>query len=173
MSLLAQPGSLVVVHGGGGREWAGRGGNPSDVHFLSNHDHTSERRQGRNNRKEEKGKGEKTHSHTQNPRLIMPPPQPLRLILKLPGAINTRTPRPIAIDKITSLDHKVFNNTVELAALVALRAAQVVLGLAGAELAEVLGGARDSVGVELHFDTAEGLAAEGKVEEDDGVFGGC
>lgn len=49
----------------------------------------------------------------------------------------------------------------------------MVLRLAGAELAEVLGGARDSVGVELHFDAAEGFAAEGEVEEDDGVFCGC
>ena len=102
----------------------------------------------------------------------MPPPQTLSLILKLPRPINTRAPRPIAIHKISSLDHEILDHTVELAALVALRAAQVVLGLAGAELAEVLGGARDGVGVQLHFDAAEGLAAEGEVEEDDRVFGG-
>ena len=102
----------------------------------------------------------------------MPPPQPLRLVPKLPRPIDARAPRAIAVDKIPSLDHEVLDHAVELAALVALRAAQVVLGLAGAELAEVLGGARDGVGVQLHFDAAEGLAAEGEVEEDDGVFGG-
>ena len=48
----------------------------------------------------------------------------------------------------------------------------MVFRLAGAELAEVLGGAWDGVGVELHFDAAEGCAAEGEVEEYDGVFGG-
>lgn len=102
----------------------------------------------------------------------MPPPQPLRLILELPRPINRRTPRPIAINKIPSLDHEILDHAVELRALVALRAAEVVLRLAGAELAEVFGGARDGVGVEEHFDAAEGFAAEGEVEEDDGVFCG-
>ena len=102
----------------------------------------------------------------------MPPPQTLSLILKLPRPINARATRTIAIHKIPSLDHEVLDHAVELAALVPLRAAQVVFRLAGAELAEVLGGARDGVGVELHFDAAEGFAAEGEVEEDNGVFGG-
>ena len=62
---------------------------------------------------------------------------------------------------------------MELRALVALRAAEVVFRLAGAELAEVFGGAWDGVGEELHFDAAEGFAAEGEVEEDDGIFCGC
>ena len=115
---------------------------------------------------------DQTHRHTQHPGLIMPPPQSLRLILKLPRPINARATRTIAIHKIPSLDHEVLDHAVELAALVPLRAAQVIFRLAGAELAEVLGGARDGVGVELHFDAAEGFAAEGEVEEDDGVFGG-
>ena len=102
----------------------------------------------------------------------MPPPQPLRLILKLPRPIDRRTPRAIPINKISSLNHEILDHAVELRALVALRAAEVVFRLAGAELAEVLGGARDGVGVEEHFDAAEGFAAEGEVEEDDGVFGG-
>jgi hypothetical protein len=49
-------------------------------------------------------------------------------------------------------------NAVELGALVALGAAQVVLGLAGAELAEVLGGLGHHVLEELEGDASEGLA---------------
>jgi hypothetical protein len=145
-----------------------------DGRSISSHLQQQAKSKTNNNRKEitEKEKGEKTHRHTQNPSLIMPPPQPLRLILKLPRPINARAARPIAIHKISPLDHEILDHAVELAALVALRAAQVVFRLAGAELAEVFCGARDGVGVELHFDAAEGLAAEGEVEEDDGVFGG-
>ena len=47
---------------------------------------------------------------------------------------------------------------METAAFVALRSALGVLGLAGAELAEVLGRFGDGVGEELHFDAAEGFA---------------
>jgi hypothetical protein len=47
---------------------------------------------------------------------------------------------------------------VELGALVALGTAQVVLGLAGAELAEVLGGSGNHVLEELEGDAPEGLA---------------
>lgn len=57
-------------------------------------------------------------------------------------------------------------NTVELAPLVPLRPAKVVLALARAELAEVLGRLGDDVFEELKGDAAEGLAAEGDVEED-------
>jgi hypothetical protein len=113
-----------------------------------------------------------THRHTQHADLIMLPPQPLRLVLELPRPIDRGTASSIAINEISSLDHEVFDDSVEFAAFVALRAAQVVFRLARAELAEVLGGARDGVGVELHFDAAQGFAAEGDVEEDDGVFGG-
>ena len=112
----------------------------------------------------------RTHRHTQNSRLLMPPPQSLGLILELPRAINTRASGSITINEIASLDHKVLDNAVELGALVALRAAQVVFRLACAELAEVFGGARHGVGVQKHFDAAERFAAQGEVEEDDGVF---
>jgi len=47
---------------------------------------------------------------------------------------------------------------MELAAFVALRPALRVLGLAGAELAEVLGGPGDFVGEELHLYTAQRLS---------------
>jgi hypothetical protein len=49
-------------------------------------------------------------------------------------------------------------DAVELGALVALGTAQVVLGLAGAELAEVLGGSGNHVLEELEGDAPEGLA---------------
>ena len=102
----------------------------------------------------------------------MPHLQPSLLVRKLPRPIDRRTPRPVAVDEIPALDHEIADHAVEAAVLVALRPAQVVLRLAGAELAEVLGGAGHLVGVEQHFDAAEGLAAQGDVEEDGGVFGG-
>jgi len=49
-------------------------------------------------------------------------------------------------------------HSVEAGAFVALRPPLGVLGLAGAELAEVFGGFGDDVGEEFHFDAAEGFA---------------
>ena len=46
----------------------------------------------------------------------------------------------------------------------------MILGLAGAELAKVFCGEGEGVGVEEEFDSAEGFAAQGEVEEDGGVF---
>ena len=107
----------------------------------------------------------------------MPRLQPSLLVRKLPRPINRRAARPVPIDEIPALDHEIADHAVEAAVLVALRPAQVVFRLARAELAEVLGGAGHFVGVEQHFDAAQGLAAEGDVEEDGGVFcrcgGGC
>ena len=123
-------------------------------------------------RREKKETTRKTHRHAQHPLLIMPHPQALRLIPKLPRPIDARAPRPVTVDEVAALDHEVLDDAVELGALVALRAAHGVLGLTGAELAEVLGGARHGVGVQLHFDAAEGFAAESDVEEDDGVLCG-
>lgn len=113
-----------------------------------------------------------TYRHTQHPPLIMPHLQPGLLVRKLPRPIHRRAARSIAINEIPSLHHEIADNAVEAAVLVALRPAQVVFRLARAELAEVLGGAGHLVGVEQHFDAAEGLAAQGDVEEDGGVFGG-
>lgn len=45
----------------------------------------------------------------------------------------------------------------------------MVFRLACAELPEVLGGSGHGVGEEFHFDAAQWFAAEGHVEEDDGV----
>ena len=55
---------------------------------------------------------------------------------------------------------------MEFAPLVPLGPAKVVLALARAELAEVLGRLGDYILEELEGDAAEGLAAEGDVEED-------
>lgn len=64
----------------------------------------------------------------------------------------------IAVQEVAALQHEVFDDAVELGAFVALGAAQVVLRLAGAELAEVLGGLGDGVGEEFDFEAAEGFA---------------
>lgn len=91
------------------------------------------------------------------------------LIRKSLRAIDTRAPRTISVQKITTLDHKLLDYAVELRAFVPLRPAQMVLRLACAELAEVLGGSGDGVGEEFHFDPAKWFAAECHVEEDYGV----
>lgn len=103
--------------------------------------------------KREKEK-KKTHRHTQHPRPIMPPLQPTPLILKTPRPVHTRTARSIAINEVSSLDHEILDDAVEARTLVALRSVEVVAGFARAELAEVLGGARDGVGVEEHLNAA-------------------
>lgn len=57
-------------------------------------------------------------------------------------------------------------NPMELAPLIPLRPTEVVLALARAELPEVFGRLGNYVLKELEGDAAEGLAAEGDVEED-------
>ena len=59
------------------------------------------------------------------------------LVRKILRPINTRTARPIPIQEVPTLNHKFLDHAVELAVLIALRPAEMVLGLAGAELAEV------------------------------------
>jgi hypothetical protein len=61
---------------------------------------------------------------------------------------------------------------VKFRPLISLRFSSRIFRLARAELSEVFGGAGDDVGEEFHFDAAQGFAAEGDVEEDDGVGGG-
>lgn len=57
-------------------------------------------------------------------------------------------------------------NPMELAPLIPLRPTEVVLALARAELTKVLGRLGDYVREQLEGDAAEGLTAEGDVEED-------
>ena len=100
-------------------------------------------------------------------------PQIEILIRKTLRSVNTRGACPVAIQEVPTLEHEVFNHTVESAVLVTLRSAQVVLRLAGTVLTEVLCCAWDGVGEELHFYAAEWLAAEGDVEENDWIWLSC
>lgn len=54
-----------------------------------------------------RGKDEKTYSHTQNTRSIMFPRK--ILIRERFRTINRRTPCPISIQEISSLNHEIFN----------------------------------------------------------------
>lgn len=91
------------------------------------------------------------------------------LVGKRLGAINANRSRPISVQKISTLKHKVFDHAVKLAAFVSLRPAVWPFGLTRAELTEIFGGF-GSLGLEeLHFDSAERFAADGDVEEDDRV----
>lgn len=73
------------------------------------------------------------------------------LIWKAFRAIDTGTTCTIAVEKITALDHEVFDHTMESTVLVALRSAKVILGLACAVLSEILCSPRYDVCEELHF----------------------
>jgi len=59
---------------------------------------------------------------------------------------------------------------VEFGALVALRSSASSLRLTSAELPEVFRCLWNDFGVELHFDTPEGLAPKGDIEEANGVL---
>ncbi|RFU24760.1 hypothetical protein B7463_g11574, partial [Scytalidium lignicola] len=88
-------------------------------------------------------------SHAQQPGRIML--QHEILVGELAGAVDGRGARAIAVDEVAALTHEVLDDAVEAAALVALGPAEVVLALAGAELAEVLGRFGDGVGEEFDF----------------------
>ena len=108
-----------------------------------------------------------THCHAQQPSSIVP--QLKILIRKVLRSIDTRTPRAIPIQKVAALNHKLLDHAMEFAVLVALWPAEMALGFACAELAEVFGGARNDVCEQLYFDASQRLAAQGGVEEDDWV----
>jgi hypothetical protein len=74
----------------------------------------------------------------------------------------------ITVQKISALAHELGNYTVKLAAFVALRSADRVLGLAGAELAKVLGRLGNDIFEELKGDAAKGLTSNRNVKEDQG-----
>ena len=98
---------------------------------------------------------------------------PKVLISKALRPIDTRGASAITVDEIASLNHEVFNHTMELASFVALCTAEVVSDLSGAVLTKVLGRAWDDVCKDFHFDTAQGFTTEGNVEEDDWVGWSC
>lgn len=74
------------------------------------------------------------------------------LIRELLRAVDGGAPGAVAVEEVTALDHEALDDPMELGPLVALRSPLSILGLARAELAEVLGGARRDVGEEFHFD---------------------
>lgn len=59
--------------------------------------------------------------------------------------VNTGAPGSISILKVSSLQHEIFNHTMEFRAFVSHGFAEMVFGFAGAEDAEVLCGAGDNV----------------------------
>ena len=93
-----------------------------------------------------------TYSHRQQASSIMS--QLEVLIRETLRAIDSRGSRPIAVQEVSALNHEFFDDSMEFAALVALRTAEMGLRFSRAELTEVLGGARDNVCEELHFDSA-------------------
>lgn len=88
-------------------------------------------------------------------------------------AVNRLAAGAIASSKVTTLDHELLDDAVEDGALVVQRLSGLSNALlACAEGAEVLGRLGNEVGVELHGDTADGLAAEGDIKVDAGSRGG-
>ena len=71
--------------------------------------------------------------------------------------VDARRACAVPVKEVAALDHEGLDHAVELGALVALRPAEGRLVLAGAELPEVLGRARDGGGVEEEFDAPEGF----------------
>lgn len=87
------------------------------------------------------------------------------LISKL-VAVDGLAASAVAAGEVTTLDHEVLDDTVELGALVAEGLARLAHALlAGAESAEVLSGLGDDVGEELKDDAASSNTADGDIEE--------
>lgn len=76
------------------------------------------------------------------------------LIGEFVGAVDGAGAGAVAVDEVAALEHEVFDHTMELAPLVALRPPSVVLRLAGAELAEVLSSLGRHIFEQLHLDSA-------------------
>lgn len=84
----------------------------------------------------------------------------LKVLVGELGTIDGLAASAIVVREITTLDHELGNDAVERGALVA------ETHLAGAKLLEVLRSLRDNRTKEAHSDPAEGLPADGDVEED-------
>jgi hypothetical protein len=94
------------------------------------------------------------------------------LVVKL-VAVNRLASSAVASSEVTTLNHKLLDDAVEDGALVVQRLSRLADALlTSAESAEVLGCLGDEVGVKLHGDTTDGLAAKGDVEVDAGSRGG-
>ena len=95
----------------------------------------------------------------------------LQILIRKPfRAIDCRSTGAISVDEVATLDHEVLDDAVEFAPFVALRLSSMILVFSRAKLSEVLGGAWDSVGEELHLDPSERFAAQSDVEEDDWIW---
>jgi hypothetical protein len=87
------------------------------------------------------------------------------LILKL-CAINALTTSAITPGEITTLDHELGNDAVELAALVVERFARLASALlASDEGTEVLGGLGDCLAKQAHHNTSRRLSSDSDIEE--------
>ena len=65
----------------------------------------------------------------------------------------------VAVEEVAALDHEVFDYAVEFGSFVSLWSALgVAAGLAGAELAEVFGGAGRGAGEKFDLDSSQGFA---------------
>lgn len=91
----------------------------------------------------------------------------LEVLISELGAVDGLTTSAVASGEVTTLDHEVWDDTMELAALVVKWLAGLADALlASAKAAEVLGSLRDDIREELENDPASGLATDGDVEED-------
>lgn len=108
--------------------------------------------------------------HGQKERLLMLDGESLVVELV---AVNRLASSAVASSEITTLDHKLLDDAVEDGAFIVQRLSRLSDALlTSAERAEVVGCLGDEVGVELHGDTTDGLAADGDVEVDAGSRGG-
>lgn len=91
------------------------------------------------------------------------------LIGKFIGAVDGLRACAIAEDEISTLDHEVFDHSMELATFVAKRSSLGILRFTGAELTHVLCRFRRDVLEQLHFDTSKWFSSKSDVEEYDRV----
>jgi hypothetical protein len=77
------------------------------------------------------------------------------LVGKLFSSPNGSRACAIAVYKIAALDHKTFDDAMELAAFVALWLPSAVFRLSSAELAEILSRLWDYIFEQLHLDSTE------------------
>jgi len=80
----------------------------------------------------------------------------------------------VAVGEVTSLAHKVRDDSVEAAALVVKRLAALANTLlASAQSAEVLSSLWNNIGVQLHFNSASRTSSYGHIEENGWVWHVC
>ena len=93
----------------------------------------------------------------------------IKILIRKCTAVNRDGACSIAVEEIAALDHEGMDTAVEDRVFVAHGFAGGGFMFSSAELAEVFDGLGGAVGVEFEFHAALGDAADGDVEEDDGV----